>query len=323
MSIAVQGTELEYTEQGQGDPVVFVHGTLGDLRSWQPQIDAFAQHHHVVSYSRRYHHPNSCRDDGNKYSAAVHAADLAALVAALGLRSAHVVGSSYGAYTALMLGLNHPDCVRSLVLSEPPVLPLLEDHPEGAALRDEFLAQVWSPVGEILQAGDTEQGIRTFVDGLFDHGTFDQLPSEVRDLIMDNACEFILEATSPDFWTPFSRDDAARVHAPTLLLSGGRSLRMFQIIVDELERSLPRCERVTVGESAHDLPGEHPEAFNEIVLAFLAGAGRHSSKGDPLRIQGVLPTGTTAEPVWALPFRIRSRSRSRSRSGTLTIHWSH
>lgn len=54
----LNGTELSYTERGAGEPVVLVHGTLGDLRSWEPQICAFADDHRVISHSRRYHHPN-------------------------------------------------------------------------------------------------------------------------------------------------------------------------------------------------------------------------------------------------------------------------
>lgn len=273
-SMQVNQTQLEYVERGEGEPVVLVHGSLGDLRSWQLQTDAFAQRHRVVSYSRRHHHPNPCADDQPGYSAAVHADDLATLMAGLGLESAHVVGSSYGAYTALLLALSHPERVRALVLSEPPVLPLLEHHPEGRVLRERFLTSVWAPAGETLQRGHLEDGVRTFVDGLFERGAFDQLPDEVHDLIMDNAAEFRLETASPEFWTPFRCEDAARVQAPTLLLSGGQSLRMLQLVVEELARCLPDNEHVRFPDSSHDLPGEAAETFNEIVLDFLA---RHSS----------------------------------------------
>jgi pimeloyl-ACP methyl ester carboxylesterase len=65
----------------------------------------------------------------------------------VGLETAYVVGTSYGAYTALFLALRHPRRVRAMVLGDPPVLPLLEDNPEGRALRDHFLAKVWQPAG--------------------------------------------------------------------------------------------------------------------------------------------------------------------------------
>ncbi|MGB3185660.1 MAG: alpha/beta hydrolase [Ornithinimicrobium sp.] len=268
--VQLNETTLEYIERGQGDPVVLVHGTLGDLRSWEPQIDAFAETYRTIAYSRRYHHPNPCTGHESDYSAVRHADDLAELMTALGLGSAHIVGESYGAYTALFLAARHPSRVRTLVLGEPPILPLLEHNPEGRELRDAFLADVWGPVGATLRRGEMEAGVRMFADAVVEEGAFDQMPPEVHTLIMDNAREFTVETSSPDFWTPLTCEDAGRVAAPTLLLSGEQSLKMFQLIVDELARCLPNNEFVTIPDSNHDMPGGNPEVYNETVLAFLA-----------------------------------------------------
>lgn len=267
--IHIDGTSLEYVEQGQGVPVVLVHGTLGDYRSWQMQMDPCSESFRTISYSRRYHHPNPCSGDERDYSATLHADDLAAFVAGLGLESAHIVGNSYGAYTALFMAARHPERVRSVVLGEPPVFPLLDDSAEGRPLREEFLASVWKPSGETLQQGDMEKGVKHFVDGVVEEGAFDQFPPEVQGLIMDNACEFKAETASTDFWTPFTRHEAEKVQTPALLLTGDRSLRMFQLIVEELARCIPNNELVRVPESTHEMPADNPEAYNSIVLSFL------------------------------------------------------
>ncbi len=141
-AIQLNGTQLEYIERGRGEPVILVHGTLGDYRSWQLQMDAFAEQYRVISYSRRYHYPNPCSGEEADYSATLHADDLEAFINGLGLGSAHIVGNSYGAYTGLFLAMRHPERVRSLVLGEPPVFPLLDNKPEGRELRDDFLAEV-------------------------------------------------------------------------------------------------------------------------------------------------------------------------------------
>lgn len=273
-TVQVDGTQLEYIEQGQGDPVVLVHGTLGDFRSWELQMDAFAEKHRVISYSRRYHYPNRCGGNETDYSAANHAEDLSEFIAGLGLESAHVVGHSYGAYTALLLAKRHPERVRALALGEPPVFPLLDRVEEGRALRDEFLAEVWRPAGEILQQGQMEEGVRVFVDGVVEDGAYDEFPSEVQDLIMDNACEVKAETASPNFWTPFTCEDAAEVSTPTLLLTGEHSLKMFQLIVAELNRCLPNSEYRKLPQCTHEMPADNPEAYNETVLGFL---DRHSA----------------------------------------------
>lgn len=263
------GTQLEYIEKGQSEPVILVHGTLGDYRSWELQMDAFADAYRTISYSRRYHHPNPCDEDKSDYSAALHADDLAAFITSLGLESAHIVGNSYGAYTSLFLAARHPERVRALVLGDPPVFPLLQGSSEGRTLRDGFLAEVWNPAGEMMQQGKVEDGVRLFVDGVVEDGAFDHFPPEVQDMILENACEFKVETSSPEFWTPFTCEDAARINTPTLLLTGDKSLKMFRLIVDELEHCLPNNESVRVPETTHEVSSDNPEAYNEIVLGFL------------------------------------------------------
>jgi len=101
-------------------------------------------------------------------------------------------------------------------------------------------------------------------------GAFDQFPPEVQNLIMENACEFKVETSSPDFWTPFTCEEADQATAPTLLLTGDNSLRMFQLIVDELDRCLPNNETMRVPQTTHEVSSDNPEAYNEMVLGFLA-----------------------------------------------------
>src|SRR5580765_7114003 len=77
-AVLVNGDSLHYIDIGKGDPVVFVHGTLGDYRVWQAQMDTFAKSHRVISYSRRFFYPNKqVIDDSADYSVIQHAKDLA------------------------------------------------------------------------------------------------------------------------------------------------------------------------------------------------------------------------------------------------------
>ena len=57
-----------------GEPLVFVHGSLEDLRIWRRQVELFSAHYRVVTYSRRYHHPTPAPGAGDPaYTAALHA----------------------------------------------------------------------------------------------------------------------------------------------------------------------------------------------------------------------------------------------------------
>src|SRR5947199_2351705 len=91
--IRVRGVELHYIEKGQGEPLILLHGGQGDYRSWGPQMEAFSQHYHVISYSRRYNYPNNNPLIKN-HSAYVEAEDLAAFIRKLKLKRVHLVGTS-------------------------------------------------------------------------------------------------------------------------------------------------------------------------------------------------------------------------------------
>jgi non-heme chloroperoxidase len=113
-----------------GQPIILIHGTLSDFREWQFQIDKFAQNYRVISYSRRYGYPNQWIGNGEDNTIPNNVADLVKLIIkSLNLGSVHVIGHSYGAFTALYLALEHPDLVKTLVLGEPPVLSILEGSP--------------------------------------------------------------------------------------------------------------------------------------------------------------------------------------------------
>jgi pimeloyl-ACP methyl ester carboxylesterase len=270
--IHVNGVELNYIEQGKGDSVIFVHGSLGDFRAWVFQVAPFLKHYHIIAYSRRYHYPNAWVGDGSDYSATLHAEDLAALITTLKLGAAHIVALSYGGYVALILAVKHPKLVRTLVLGEPALIPWLGLIPGGNALLTEFMTNVIEPSRYAIQCGNLEQGVKIFIDGIIGKNTFDALPQLVRASIMNNALELKAELSAPDLFSKFTCEDALKIKAPTLLLTGELSPKMFHLITDNLERCIINKERAIISDASHTMHAENPEAYNEIVLSFL---GRH------------------------------------------------
>lgn len=125
--------EIHYIEQGRGEPLILPHGGQGDYRSRPEHLEAFPARYRVISYSRRYHYPNVNPICSN-HSALVDAEDPAALIRRLDLGSVRLVGTSYGALTALALAVSHPELLRTLVPAEPPVHRSAADSQGGAAL---------------------------------------------------------------------------------------------------------------------------------------------------------------------------------------------
>lgn len=269
-SAHVNGVDLAYLEQGSGDPLILLHGGgATDLRTWGPQIEPFARHYRVIAYSRRYHWPNPWVGDGSDiYSTRRHVADLAGLIAALGLNPCHIVGSSYGADIALLFAWEHPALTRSIVLGEPGLARWLPRVPGGAALDAEYLRSM-EPAAEAVRRGDLETAARRFIDAVAGPGLFDQLPPATRSRVLDNAR--LLGYERPDLDdSPLGCAETEKIAAPALLLTGDSSPAMFGLVAEELARCLPGIERAMIPDTAHLLHSMNPDAYNAAVLAFLA-----------------------------------------------------
>src|SRR3954451_14795824 len=270
--------ELHYVERGSGVPVVFVHGSVDDYRTFEPQLEALSRRYRVISYSRRYNFPNARTIPSGNHSALVEADDLANLLRALGAYPAHVVGHSYGAYTALILAMKHPELVRSVVLAEPPLLRWLPGLPGGQRLYDDFMNGMWNPAGREFRRGNSDGAMRLTIDWFARNGylidgqpaRFDALPAETRAFIMQNALERQALTTSSDAFPILDRAAVKAIKVPTLLMSGQNTMQMNKLINTELERLLPKAETVVIQGATHEMWAEQPQACRARVAAFFA-----------------------------------------------------
>ncbi len=106
---ALDGTMLHVEECGSGTPALFVHEFAGDHRSWEPQMRFFARSHRCLTFAARGYPPSDIPTDPKAYSQDIACEDVLAVLNEFGIERAHVVGHSMGAYTALHVGLNHPE----------------------------------------------------------------------------------------------------------------------------------------------------------------------------------------------------------------------
>jgi len=272
-AIEANGTRLTYRISGDSTktPVVFIHGSLADSRSWTRQEPAFAQYFRVLVYSRRYHRPNPQTEDNQPYSAKLHAEDLAALLLTLNFSSAHIVGSGYGGYIALTLAREHPDMVRSLILEEPPIVSLLTGSEAGDPVRRTFFSSALDPARAAFARGDSVAAVRAYYDAVTGHGSFDILPTATRSELVGHAFELRREmlANREQYYAPISCAELGRFTKPVLIIRGERSPQVFQLISNELARCLQSDTTVIIPGTGHPPHTANPSYFNQVVARFI------------------------------------------------------
>jgi non-heme chloroperoxidase len=256
-NIEINGRQLHYVEQGEGQPpVIFIHGGLDDYRCWQFQIDSFSSKYRAISYSRRFAYPNKWI--GNVVTDNTiedNAKDLAELIRKLDLAPAHLVGASYGAYTALYCASKNPRLAKTMVLNEPPIFEFLARSPikEDVELVQRFRTRVQSPTQNASRVGDFKKSAQVAIDGIMEiENFFGQLPEEGKQSLIDNA-ETLESELESSMSTSFTTEDVKQITTiPMLLVKGELSPKYFHRIVDILSDNMPNTEQIVIPNVRHD-----------------------------------------------------------------------
>ena len=218
---AGDGVRLYYEEAGSGSAVVFVHEYAGDWRTWEPQMRYFARTRRCVTYSQRGYPPSDIPDDPGKYSQDHFRDDVVAVMDALKIDKAHVVGHSMGAATALHVGIHYPERCLSVTAAgcgygsspDPKVVEATRaaSRETGKMFASETMAAAAARYGD----GPTRQahknkdprGYAEFIRMLSEHS------SKGHALVMEN-----LQAKRPTLWD--MEADLRKFRPPLLVLVG-------------------------------------------------------------------------------------------------------
>ncbi len=263
----VNGVNLYYEVEGDGEPLALVHGSWGDATSWRFVMPGLAESFRVLAYDRRGHSrserpdtPGSADEDGD---------DLAALLEALDLAPAHVATNSWGGNIALRLATRRPDVFRSLSCHEPPLWSLLEGDAESKEMLQEG-ARSLEEVGRRIAAGDHEGAARQFVEEVaFGPGAWDnELPAELRAVFVRNAPTYLDELQDPN-QLDVDRDALARLELPVRLTEGSESPPVFPRVIDRLAELIPHVTREAIQGAAHVPQLTTPERYAEVTTRAL------------------------------------------------------
>jgi pimeloyl-ACP methyl ester carboxylesterase len=262
------GVKLYYEEAGQGDAIVWLHEFAADCRTWEPQVRRFSRDYRCITYNARGYPPSDVPEGNDAYGYEQERDDLIGLMDGLGIQSAHLVGLSMGAYTALQAALAYPDRVRSVVFSsggsgayQPERERFLRDM-EAAAER--MLGHGMDAVADGIAKGPTRlpllrkdpRGWAEFRRYLGEHSGLGSA------LTMRN-----FQGKRPSL---YDFEEALRtLDTPVLLAVGDEDDPVIEVNVF-LKRTLRRAGLWIHPHTGHGMNLEEPDEYNQRIAEFLA-----------------------------------------------------
>lgn len=260
-TLSANGTHLYYEAAGSGSVVVLMHSGNLDRRMWDPQFLALAREHRVIRYDARGYGRS-----GSANSPYRGDDDLYALLLALHVPRASLVGLSQGGRIAIDFALAHPTMVDRLVLAAPGLSGWAYAYRDTNWLAEARRARDRGDSAGIALAWLNQDFMRPAMEK-------PQVAATLRGIAADNG-RFWMDVVRYGGEADQQGERAAlhRTHliaAPTLLIIGSRDSRDLRSLADMLAASIPHVRRVTFEGTGHLLNLEQPERFTQLVLEFL------------------------------------------------------
>jgi pimeloyl-ACP methyl ester carboxylesterase len=260
------GVKLNYEEAGSGTPIVFVHEFAGDLRSWDPQLSHFSRRYRCIAYNARGYPPSDVPESVERYSQDYARDDVLAVMDALKIPKAYVVGLSMGGFATLHFGIQYSARALGLVVAGC-------GYGAVPAQREAFQQSSRENAKVML-----EQGMQAFAAG-YGHNAFRLQLREKDPRGFARYIQYLTEhsplgsantmlgyqARRPSLYD--LKAEMAAITAPTLVVAGDEDDATLEPGL-LMKRTIPRAGLVVLPWSGHALNLEDPALFNRIVEDF-------------------------------------------------------
>jgi esterase len=294
-TLRVNGYDMVYLEVGEGPPLVCVHGTLGDFRTWYAVLGPLSRKHRVIAVSLRRFFPEHWDGIGDDYRMAQHIADVIAFLEQIAPRPVDLMGHSRGGHIAFRAAQQRPDLLRKLVLAEPGGhLDTTLDPAAGPDAPSDQAARI-AASAEKVRSGDVDGALRGFVDGIDGEGAWGRLPAAAKQQLRDNA--FTLIGQVHEARKPYSMADVQSIKTPTLFIGGGDTKGSLAAIHRILAPHVAGSETAIIAGARHWMFEQAPQEYAQIVLDFLAKSISKTARQVPLAPTGASLDRTSDRPT--------------------------
>ena len=252
----VNGARLYYEERGRGEPVVLLQGGQLPLQMWDGEFAWLSDRYRVVRYDAR----GFGRSSAKRAPYAYHD-DLYALLRALNVPRATLVGLSLGGRVAVDFALQHPEMVDGLVLVGPGLSGFHFSDPPAAWMDSVVVA--W-------RARDSVRLSQLWLDNDYMKPAMRNptLAPTLRRLSAMNASLWV-QVDSERPMSPPAIGRLGEIRARTLIILGALDTPDIHAITDSLLRAIPGARRVVIPDVGHMVNMEQPGRFRTALTSFL------------------------------------------------------
>ena len=260
------GVRIHYEECGSGAPIVFVHEFAGDLRSWEPQLAHFSRRYRCIAYNARGYPPSEVPESFERYSQEHARDDVLAVMDALGIQRAYVVGLSMGGFATLHFGIKYSNRALGLVVAGCGygAVPSQKDEFQrdaratAKAMLEEGMAKAAATYGHRaarlqLKAKDP-RGFERFIRNLSEHSALGSANTMLG-----------YQARRPSLYDLTA--GMAQISAPLLVVAGDEDDATLEPGL-LMKRTIPHAGLAVLPRSGHALNLEDPALFNRVVEDF-------------------------------------------------------
>lgn len=266
-TVMINNYPMAYIEQGQGEPLLLIHGALTDYRTWLKHLNDFSENNRTFAVSLRHYYPEKWNGRGNDLGIEQDVDDIAAFINKLGISKVNLVGHSRGGAVAMLLASKYPDLVKRLILADPsPLFSMLQDQNEAL----QYLKKRKTVLQLSMQHfsdNNIEAGVKVFVNHIAGNNAWGKTTEARRNALRQNA--LTLKSLIHDVEIPFNCKDLKKISAPVLMVTGEYSKPVYGQMNKAVSSCLKDPGKATVADAGHMMYAANPTAFLFEVQDFI------------------------------------------------------
>jgi pimeloyl-ACP methyl ester carboxylesterase len=244
------GVNIYYEVHGSGPAILFTHGYSATAQMWTGQIEPLSKNHTFVIWDMRGHGQSDYPVEQSAYSEEATVGDMAAILDAVGARTAIIGGLSLGGYMSLAFHRAHPERVKALLIID-----------TGPGFRKDDARAAWNKRAQETGERYDKEGLAVLKSGSAErafavHRSADGLALAARGMLAQRSSGVI--------------ESLPTIKVPTIVIVGANDTP-FLAASDYMAAKIPGARKVVIADAGHASNIDQPKAFNDAVTGFISG----------------------------------------------------